>query len=58
MAFFDDDGTELDPKQISKPNLCYSCIKDGDKSEEILCTLTRFDQEDGEEFICEAFEKN
>ncbi len=58
MAYYDDDGTEIDPSQISKPNLCYSCRKDGDQSEEILCTLTRFDQDDGEDFICEAFEES
>ncbi len=58
MAFYDDDGTKLDPSKITKPNLCCTCRKDGKQSEEILCTLTRFDQDDVEDFICEAFEES
>ncbi|MFQ5965850.1 MAG: hypothetical protein ACE5KZ_16385 [Candidatus Scalinduaceae bacterium] len=53
--FFDDDGTEINPDLVVKPSLCVSCKKDDD-SEEILCTLTRADQQDEEEFICHAYE--
>ena len=58
MPYYDDDGNELDPSTISKPELCCSCKNDGkDPEEEVLCNLTRLDQKDDEEFRCEAFEK-
>ena len=55
--YFDDDGSELNPDLISKPSLCVSCKKDGlSGEEEILCALTRADQEAEEEFECYAYE--
>lgn len=56
FAFFDDDGTEINPDLIAKPGLCVSCQKDQDPNEEILCTLTRADQQGEEAFECFAFE--
>ncbi|MBN2290850.1 MAG: hypothetical protein JXM70_00405 [Pirellulales bacterium] len=53
--FFDDDGNELNPDLVAKPSLCVSCAKDGDPNEEILCTLNRLDQQDEDDFKCEAF---
>jgi len=55
-GFFNDDGKEIDPDLIAKPDLCVSCKKDDDPGEEILCTLTRADQIGEEPFRCEAFE--
>jgi len=55
-GFFRDDGTEINPDLIVKPSLCVSCKKDDDPEEEILCTLTRSDQEGEKDFHCEAFE--
>ena len=55
-GFFRDDGTEINPDLIAKPSLCVSCRKDDDTDQEILCTLTRADQEDEKAFQCEAFE--
>ena len=55
--YFNDDGTEINPYEIKKPSLCVICKKDLDPNEEILCTLTRMDQRNSNEFICEAFEK-
>jgi hypothetical protein len=55
-GFFDDDGTEIDPDLIAKPDLCVSCKKDDDPGEEILCMMTRADQFGEEPFQCEAFE--
>ena len=55
-GFFRDDGTEINPDLIAKPSLCVSCRKDGDVDEEILCTLTRADQEGEKEFQGFAFE--
>jgi len=41
----------------SQPDLCITCKKDGESGEEeILCTLTRADQQGVEKFICEAYE--
>lgn len=55
--YFDDDGTEINPDIISKPDLCVSCKKDGQLGkEEILCNLTRADQQDDGEFYCNAYE--
>lgn len=53
--FFNDDGTEINPDLIPKPGLCLTCQKEDDPSEEILCTLTRADQQDEAEFRCFAF---
>ena len=57
MPYFDDDGNELNPDLVSKPNLCIRCKKDEllDEDEEILCNLARLDQNDQKEFICYAF---
>jgi len=55
--YFDDDGTEISPDLIPKPDLCITCKKDGASGEEeILCTLTRADQQVEEKIICEAYE--
>ena len=55
--YFDDDGTEINPDLIPKPSLCISCKKDGlSGEEEILCNLTRADQQGEDEFQCEAYE--
>ena len=54
--FYDDDGTEVNPDLIPKPDLCISCKKDELGSEEVLCDLNRMDQQGEEEFICEVYE--
>jgi len=55
--YFDDDGTEINPDLVPKPDLCISCKKDGHVGEEeILCNLTRTDQQGEDEFHCEAYE--
>ena len=55
-GFFRDDGTRIDPDLIVKPSLCESCRLDGNPDEEVLCILTRADQEDEQEFLCAAFQ--
>jgi len=55
-GFFRDDGTEINPDLIAKPSLCVSCRNDGDPDEEIICTLTRADQEHEKTFCCDAYE--
>ena len=54
--YFDDDGTEFNPDLAPKPALCVSCAKDGNPKEEILCNLTRLDQQGEPEFQCFAYE--
>ncbi len=54
--FFDDDGTEVNPDLIPKPDLCLICKKQGDQNEEILCSLNIIDQRNDNEFKCFAFE--
>ena len=54
--FYDDDGTEVNPDLIPKPDLCLICKKQDDPNEEILCSLNRMDQREDDEFKCFAFE--
>ena len=55
--YYDDDGTEINPGLISKPDLCITCKKNGfSGEEEILCILTRADQQGQDEFVCDAYE--
>lgn len=55
MPFYNDDGTEINPDLVPKPSLCVSCKNDDDPREEILCILTRADQQDQAEFQCFAY---
>ncbi len=55
MPYFDDDGNELNPNLISKPQLCLSCVKNNMQSEEVLCNLNRLDQVNENEFKCYAY---
>ena len=56
--FFNDDGSENNPDLIQKPSLCISCKRDElSEKEEILCNLTRADQQGEDKFICEAYEQ-
>ncbi|MHC4750179.1 MAG: hypothetical protein ACYTFW_09925 [Planctomycetota bacterium] len=55
--YFDDDGTEINADLISKPNLCITCKRERQSGEEeILCNLTRADQQGEGEFRCDAYE--
>jgi hypothetical protein len=56
FRIFDDDGNEINPALPSKPSRSVSRKKDVDPSEEMLCQLTRADQQDEEDFVCFAFE--
>jgi hypothetical protein len=55
MPYFDDDGNELDPRNIRIPELCTHCDKIDDPNEEILCNLNRLDQQDSDPFECGAY---
>ena len=55
--YFDDEGNEINPNFISKPDLCITCKKNElSGEEEILCNLTRADQQGKNEFVCDAYE--
>lgn len=55
--YFNDDGTEVNPDLIPKPDLCISCKKNSlSGEEEKLCNLTRADQQRESEFVCDAYE--
>jgi hypothetical protein len=58
-GMFDDDGYEIKPDAIRKPNLCMTCIKNHDpgSEDELLCNLNRYDQRRSNEFICHEYEK-
>ena len=53
--YYDKDGNEINPALIPMPRLCADCDKKDDIEEEILCTLTRLDQRDKNEFVCYAY---
>lgn len=57
MAYFNDDGKEYNPDLYPIPGLCTICKKKDDPKEEIICNMTRMDQQDEEEFKCFAYEK-
>jgi len=55
---FDKEEDEiLDQELVVKPALCLSCRKDNDPQEEEMCMLTRMDCDEGDEFLCGAYEK-
>lgn len=56
-GFFDDDGHEINADLIKKPGLCVTCLYDNDPNEEMLCNMTRYDQQDDKEFKCFAYKK-
>jgi hypothetical protein len=56
-GFFTDDGYEINVDLIPKPALCITCQNVDNPEEEILCTLTRHDQKDDENFNCFAYRK-
>ena len=58
MPYFHDDGTEFNPDLIPTPDLCISCRKNDDPGEEVLCNLTRADEQDDEVFLCFGYEPN
>jgi hypothetical protein len=54
--FFKDDGTEIDVEKIPIPLLCLSCVSFGAGGKEnVLCTLTRADQQNEKIFRCAAY---
>lgn len=57
-GLFNDDGTRIDPLKVPIPELCLRCKSylSDDWEDNILCTLTRNDQRDEDEFDCGAFE--
>ena len=58
--YFNDDGTEFNPGLQPTPDLCVSCVKNEthDADEEVVCNLTRADQQDGKVFLCFAYQPN
>ena len=56
-GFFDDDGYEINTDLVKKPSICLTCINDDNPNEEMLCTMTRYDQKDDKKFQCFAYEK-
>ena len=57
-GFFDDNGYEINMELIKKPSLCFTCEKNDDPGEELLCNMNRHDQKDEKKFKCYAYRKN
>ena len=55
MPYFHDDGTEFNPDLMPKPSRCITCKKNDTSRYEIVCNLTRADQ-DEDIFICFDYE--
>ena len=52
MKFYDDDGTEINPDLIPKPDMCITCAKDDvPGKKEMLCTLNHADQQGEPDFF-------
>jgi len=58
LNYFDDDGKEINPNLFPKPQICFSCEKNDNPNEEIVCNLTRLDQRLEQEFNCFGYENN
>jgi hypothetical protein len=58
-GIFDDEGYEINPDKIKTPSLCILCVKHYESGIEdnSLCNLTRFSQNNSDNFICHAYEK-
>jgi len=58
-GFFSDDGYEINPDLIKKPELCMTCLRNYDPGpeDEMLCNLNRIDQKDSDDFICHSYIK-
>ena len=54
-GYFKDNGTEFNPNLTPKSSLCITCKKEDNPECEILCNLTRDDQNE-DIFICFAYE--
>ena len=56
--YFNDDGTEFNPGLQPVPDLCVSCVKNEvhDADEEVVCNLTRADQQGDEVFVCFSYQ--
>jgi hypothetical protein len=52
--YYDDDGNRIDPKSFPTPRMCLSCKNFVLKSQRVLCTLSKINQEEGEDFECGA----
>jgi len=55
MGYYNDDGSKYNPDLYPLPNLCMSCKKKDDPSEEIVCNMTRMDQLGETDFRCFAY---
>jgi len=58
-GFFDDDGYEINPDSIRKPDLCLTCLRNYEPGveDDILCNLNRIDQKGNKDFRCYSFIK-
>jgi hypothetical protein len=58
LKYVNDDGTEFTPGLHPTPDLCVSCVTNEmhDAEEEVLCNLTRADQQSDEVFVCFAYQ--
>jgi len=58
-GIFDDEGYEINPNLIKMPSLCMTCLKHShyDPKDDILCDLTRHDQNNSDNFVCHGYEK-
>lgn len=54
-GYFDGDGTPMNPDLAPKPSLCVMCRYEGDSKQEVLCNLTRLDQQGDDDFHCDSF---
>jgi hypothetical protein len=58
-GIFDDDGYEIQRKTIKMQPLCLTCLKNNseDWENDVMCNLTRFDQQKSDNFKCYDYQK-
>ncbi|MCB2203542.1 hypothetical protein KQI65_02245 [bacterium] len=58
MGMYDDEGNEVSPESIPRPELCRNCIRDEEKEgmQSVLCMLARCGHMlEGGEFTCHSY---
>jgi len=55
--YADNDGNEVNPFDLAKPQLCLNCMKVNDINELFYCDLIRITQQNNPVFVCNEFAK-
>ncbi len=54
--YFEDDGIGFNPDLHPAPDLCATCAKVSDPTQEVVCNLTHADRSGQNVFVCFAYD--